>query len=325
MTPKTSKVESSSSDDSDSSDSFQQNFSKKIQRNKILIYWISYRDGLQRTLLLTQDLRIYKSVLRTFHEWCNVELLVALSGVGMSIFTSERDRREHLYAIISDTPAIWEVSVGRKWKTLTLELASWIEDKYRLHYKKCQLREYIHIDFEKMFMIKPFFAELRRTYYPAVYIHLRKSRNYMYYNIRLQSVQVDNKHSMSIILQPSPTPNMKEVSPFIELLILKTTFNDSHVYKCIKIKVGNAHLNIENYLFVKLCKLFEGTSKMYDTSLSYFDDIKSIHKSITTNTKQVSYTSHKTTSKSIYIIIVTILKQYWQTIYFCRYQKICVK
>lgn len=280
-------MESSSSEDSDSSDSLQQNFHQKIRRDKIIIYWLSYRDGLQRTLLFTQDFRIYKSVLRTFQECCKVEMIAALSGVGLSVFTSEKDKREHIYAMISDSPAIWEVSVGRKWKTLTLELASWIEDKYRLHNKKCQLREYIYIDFEKMFMIKPFFAELRRIYHASLYVHLRQSRNYQYYNVKFQSIQIDNKQSGNVVLQQSSTPNIKEVTPFIDMLIFKTTFNNSNIYKCIKIKVETFHLSIENCLFSKFCKLLEKTSKIYDTSFSYIDDIKSIHKSITSISKQV--------------------------------------
>lgn len=209
----------------------------------------------------------------------------------MSIFTSETDRREHVYAVLSDTPPTWEVSVGRKWKTLTLELASWIEDKYRLNYKKCQLRDYIHIDFEKMFMIKPFFSELRRVYHPSVYFHLRKSSNYQYFNMRIQSIQIDNKQSGNIILQPSPIPNIKEVPPFLEVLVYKSSFQDSNVFKCIKFKVGNVHINIEYYLFSKLSELFERNSKMYDPSLSYFDDIKSIHRSVTATPKQVSNTT----------------------------------
>lgn len=288
MTPISVKLESSSSDESDDSNNLPHSFKKKVRRDKIVLYWIIYRDGLQRTLLFTQDLRIYKSALRIFQEWCDIELLVALSGIGVSIFTSETDRREHVYAMLSDNPAIWEVSVGRKWKTLTLELASWIEDKYRLHYKKCQLRDYIHIDFEKMFMIKPFFAELRRIYHPSVYFHLRKSSNYQYLNVRIQSVQIDNKQSGNIVLQPSPIPNIKEVSPFMEMLVFKTSFQNWNIYKCVKLKMGDVHLNIEYYLFSKLCELVQKNSKMYDPSLSYFDDIKSIHKSITNSPKQVS-------------------------------------
>lgn len=190
--------------------------------------------------------------------------------------------------MLSDSPATWEVSVGHKWKTLTLELASWIEDKYRLHYKKCQLREYIHIDFEKMYMIKPFFAELRRVYHPAVYVHLRKSTNYQYCNVRMQFIQIDNKQSGNIVLQPSPVPNIKEISPFFEILIFKSTLNNTNVYKCIKLKVGNVHINLEYSLFLKLCEIIEKNSKIYDPSLFYFDDIKSIHRSITTTDKKVS-------------------------------------
>ncbi|KAJ8959925.1 hypothetical protein NQ314_006127, partial [Rhamnusium bicolor] len=256
VTPTTSIVVSSSSDDSDSSDSLQPNLNKRVHKDKIIIYWLCYRDGLQRTLFLTQELRIYNNILKTtFQERCHVECMVALCGVGLSIFTSESDTKEHVYACLSDTPAIWEVNVGQKWKTLTLELASWIEDKYRLHYKKCQLKEYVHIDFEKMFMLKPFFAELRRTYHPAVYLHLRKSKNYQYCNLRMQTFQVDNKQTNNIVLHPLSAPNMKELTPFAEVIVSKIASKEWNIYRYIKFRLGNMYLNIENDLFVKLCQL----------------------------------------------------------------------
>ncbi|KAJ8960584.1 hypothetical protein NQ318_013873 [Aromia moschata] len=283
VTPTSSVVESSSSDDSDSSDSLQTHLNKKVHKDKIVIYWLCYRDGLQRTLFLTQELRIYNNVLRsTFQERCHVECLVALSGVGLSIFTSENDSREHLYTSLCDTPAVWEVNVGQKWKTLTLELASWIEDKYRLHYKKCQLKEYVHIDFEKMFMLKPFFAELRRTYHPAVYLHFRKSRNYQYLNLRMQSFQVDNKQTGNIVLHPLPSQNLKELAPFAEVVVSRICSKEADIYRYVKFRLGSMYLNIENDLFVNLCRLLGKTKKFCDESTAlYVSDITSIHKSVT--------------------------------------------
>ncbi|CAH1961424.1 unnamed protein product [Acanthoscelides obtectus] len=282
VTPNTSQSQSSSGEDSDSSDSTQLNLNKKVHKDKIIIYWICYRDGVQKTLLLTQELRIYNRILKIVQEKCYLEGLVALSGVGLSIFTSENDTKEHVYFSISDTPAIWEVNVGQKWKTLTLELASWIEDKYRLHYKKCQLKEYVHIDFEKMYMLKPFFAELRRTYHPAVYFQFRKSSSQQYYNLKLQTVQIDNKQTGNIALHPLPLPNLKEVEPFVELALSKIECKDATIYKYIKLKVSNMYLCIENDLIVKLSELV-GRSKLYceDSTSCYVNDISSIHKSIT--------------------------------------------
>lgn len=112
--------------------------------------------------------------------------------------------------------------------------------------------------------------------------------NYQYCNVRMQFIQVDNKQSGNIVLQPSPIPNIKEISPFFEVLIFKSTFNNANVYKCIKLKVGNVHINLEYSLFLTLCELIEKNSKICDPSLFYFDDIKSIHQSITTTDKKVS-------------------------------------
>lgn len=200
----------------------------------------------------------------------------------MSIFTNENLKREHMYFSILDIPAIWEVNIGHKWKILTLELASWIEDKYRLHYKKCQLKDYIHTDFEKMFMLKPFFAELRRTYTPGIYIQYRKSKNYDYFNFKLQCLQVDNKHSnsqSSVILYPLPSDNVRAQNSFMEMNIFKNSFKGCNIYKLIRINVSDFHLNLEDRLFVHFHNLFHENGKFSKdtTSNLYRKDLASIH------------------------------------------------
>ncbi|XP_057653630.1 intermembrane lipid transfer protein VPS13A-like [Diorhabda carinulata] len=282
VTPTSSLVESSSSDDSDSSDNTQHNLNKKVHKDKITIYWLCYREGVQRVLLLTQELRIYNSVMQIFLERCHLEGLIALSGVGLSIFTSEDDVKERIYAALTDTPAIWEVNVGQKWKTLTLELASWVEDKYRLHYKKCQLKNYVHIDFEKMYMLKPFFAELRRSYSPAIYFHFRKSQHYQYYNFKVQSFQIDNQQTNNIVLQPLPSQNLKDDSPFADISTSVLISKGTNVYRYIKFNVGSFFLSIENDLLLELSNLLKKAKKFVaDDSRTYVNEIKTIHKSIT--------------------------------------------
>lgn len=233
----------SSSEDSDTLDSIKTTLNKKVRRDKIIIYWLSYRDGLQRVLLFTQEQRITNYVIKTkSHEYCEVEAFLSLSGLGLSIFTNADSRKEHLHAGICDTPAVWEVNIGHKWKVLTLELASWLEDKYRLHYKKCQLKDYVHIDFEKMFMLKPFFAELKRTYTPGVYLQYRKSNSYQYLDFKVQSVQIDNKQSGigdDVVLQSIPSENIRTQSPFFELSVFRNMSGGYSVYKFIKMTIGD--------------------------------------------------------------------------------------
>lgn len=53
--------------------------------------------------------------------------------------------RELSYFSLSDSAAQWEVTVAHRWKTVALELASWLEDKYNHGYMKAQIKDYIHV------------------------------------------------------------------------------------------------------------------------------------------------------------------------------------
>ncbi|XP_044757951.1 vacuolar protein sorting-associated protein 13A-like [Coccinella septempunctata] len=269
----------SSSEDSDSSDSVRTTLNKKVRKDKVVIYWLCYRNGYQRTLLFTQEFRIYNHVLKTvFEEKCNMELLLSMSSFGLSVFTSEYSKKEKVYLALSDMPAVWEVNVGHKWKTLTLELASWIEDKYKLQYKKCQLKDYIHIDFEKMFMLKPFFAELRRTYNPAVYFHLRRGNREQYYNLKVHALQIDNKDSNTIVLQPLPSLALKSYDPFLDVAISKTVTLNCSIYRYVKVTLGDFHLNVESDLLTDLNRLIGfGRKFAEDDEHTYASDMASIH------------------------------------------------
>lgn len=54
---------------------------------------------------------------------------------------------ELAYVSANDSAAVWEVNVAHKWKMLTLELATWIEDRWRLDCKKAQMKEYVHVSY----------------------------------------------------------------------------------------------------------------------------------------------------------------------------------
>lgn len=254
-----------------------------------MIYWLSFREGLQRIFLFTQEQRTANYIIKTkFHENCDVEALVSLSGIGLSIFTNPQLKREYLYAGISDVPAVWEVNIGHKWKVLTLELASWIEDKYKLHYKKCQLKDYVHIDFDKMFMLKPFFAELRRSYTSGVYLQYRKSASYQFVDFKVQAVQIDDKYcNGGIVMNPIPSENIRSQTPFFEMEVFRNSFKHCNIYKFIKINVADFYLNIDDGLLLHLQNLYSdcGRTSATESVNLYMKDMASIHTSVCSQIK----------------------------------------
>ncbi|XP_049872672.1 intermembrane lipid transfer protein VPS13A-like isoform X2 [Pectinophora gossypiella] len=265
LTPKSPEPCSSSSDDSDSSelpDNHSKN--KKMRKDKVIVYWISYMDGYQRVFALAQDERIaYQYRMRINAERSNYEVYLSLAEVSLSVCVqTQTGVRELAYVSVTDSLPRWEVNVSHKWKLLSPDLTAWIEDKYQKEEKKCNLKEYIHIDLEKMQMTKPFFSELRRTYNPGVWMQLRKSNTYTYCHLKLQRLQIDNQLSEAVfpsVLYPAPLPTNvradRELKPCIEVVALKQyrpSLNQD-VYKYLKVLIQEFCVNLDrgfvNYVF----------------------------------------------------------------------------
>lgn len=264
LTPKSPEPCDSSSDDSDSSDLPEAHAkSKKMRKDKVIVYWISYMDGYQRVFALAQDERIaYQYRMRINSERSNYEIYMSLSGVSLSVCVQTNETvKELAYASVTDSLPRWEVNVNHKWKQLTQDLNSWIEDKYQTEQKKCELKEYIHIDLEKMQMTKPFFSELRRTYNPGIWVQLRKSDTHVYCHLKVQRLQIDNQLPEAVfpsVLYPAPLPadmRNSEQKPCIEIVTLKQyrpSLNQD-VYKYLKVLVQEFSINLDrgfvNYVF----------------------------------------------------------------------------
>ncbi|XP_028156941.1 vacuolar protein sorting-associated protein 13A-like [Ostrinia furnacalis] len=257
LTPKSPEPCSSSSDDSDSSDLPENHTkTKKMRKDKVIVYWISYMEGYQRVFALAQDERIaYQYRMRINSERSNYEVYLSLSGVSLSVCVQNNNAvKELAYVSITDSLPKWEVNVSRKWKQLSPDLTAWIEEKYQTEQKKCQLKEYIDIDLEKMQMTKPFFSELRRTYNPGVWLQFRKSDTYSYFHMKVQRLQIDNQLNEAVfpsVLYPAPLPpearSNRGLKPCMEIVALKQhrpTLNQD-VYKYLKILVREYCVNLD--------------------------------------------------------------------------------
>lgn len=264
LTPKSPEPCSSSSDDSDSFE-LPENLvkTKKMRKDKVIVYWVSFMNGYQRVYALAQDERIaqqYRMMIDS--ERSNYELYLSLSSVSLSVCVETGvGVKELAYISVTDSLPRWEVNVSNKWKQLAPDLTAWIEDKYQTEQKKCNLKDFIHIDLEKMQMTKPFFSELRRTYNPAVWLQLRKSDTYSYCHLKLQRFQIDNQLYEAVypcVLYPASLPThlkTKYVKPCIEVVALKQYLPNLNqdIYKYVKVLVQEFCVNLDrgfvNYIF----------------------------------------------------------------------------
>jgi vacuolar protein sorting-associated protein 13A/C len=160
--------------------------------NELFVYWVSFLDSGQRVLLLTTDA---DTALRTKNmidpENGSFELLVAVTGVGLSLATDPAQPTQELaYVSAQESAPSWEVLVSRGWCPMPFELATWCEENYLKNEKTAKLKTLMHVDFEKMQLIKPFFAEIRRIQNPAIWLQYRRSPRQVYLHCKLHHLQV---------------------------------------------------------------------------------------------------------------------------------------
>ncbi|RZF33558.1 hypothetical protein LSTR_LSTR008204 [Laodelphax striatellus] len=282
---------SSSSDESDS-DELQKPQMKKTRKDKVVVYWVSYLEGHQRVLLFTQDERLASQArCRIDAEKSNIEIFFALRGFGVSLTQDTKHRqKELLYASLTDSAAVWEVNVAHKWKLLTLELASWVEDRWRQDLKRAQMKDFVHVDFEKMHMTKPFFGELRRRYSPALWVQYRKSDNYNFLDVKIHRFQIDNQMSDAIfqtVIHPTPVPQhiIRKVGmkPCLQLMVLKRqpSLQSHGIYKFVKMVVQEFSVQLDRGFVLSLYNSLLPWSNEEKPSVRMRTDISMLHQSCT--------------------------------------------
>lgn len=61
-------------------------------------------------------------------EQAKTAVFLSLGGISMSLINGRCE--EVAYVTLSSSAALWEVEMRNKWKTLNMELASWLEEQW---------------------------------------------------------------------------------------------------------------------------------------------------------------------------------------------------
>ncbi|XP_055887721.1 intermembrane lipid transfer protein VPS13A-like isoform X3 [Biomphalaria glabrata] len=237
--------------------------------DKLLIFWVSYLDGLQRVLLFTQDERVSKAVRKGFvqsvdfprrqnrlqvNEGENADLAIFASLEGISISVINSLYQEVALLSVTSCPAVWEVEVKEKWRSLNVELATWLEDQWRGEVVEASLHDQIEADLKQMQMTKPFMGALRRTFRPGLWCQYHSSKHHMSVNITLQTLQIDNQLPDAYFptaLAPTPIPayilRHMGPKPFIEVGLMRRIVPEENIdtIRYAKILVQEFNLKLD--------------------------------------------------------------------------------
>ncbi|XP_025099873.1 vacuolar protein sorting-associated protein 13A-like isoform X2 [Pomacea canaliculata] len=253
----------------------------RTRSDKMVIYWVSFLDGLQRVLLLTQDERIASAVRRVNEgESTSFAVFLSLDGILVSVINSAY-KEVALFGICS-TPSIWEVEVNGRWKVLDMALAAWLEDQWQNQKLKASLQEQIEADLIKMQMSKPFMGALRRTFHPGVWVQYSASKHHTVVHGTVQRLQIDNQLTDAYfpsVLYPAPLPSYvvrkRGLKPFIEFALMRRTVPDSNVdtVRYLKVLVQEFSLRLDKGFILSLADIFANLQKNDPESWQLHSDL----------------------------------------------------
>lgn len=76
-------------------------------------------------------------------EYVNLAVFTSLEGISVSVINSLY--QEVALLSVASSPAVWEVEVKEKWRSLSLELATWLEDQWRGEVAEASLHDQIEV------------------------------------------------------------------------------------------------------------------------------------------------------------------------------------
>lgn len=246
----------------------------------VVLYWITFLDGLQRVLLFTSDPNIQQDTQMA----CNLEVFeqeiqVSIHGAGLSL-VDNISRTEVLYLGITSSGVIWESrkSGNKRFKQVSTRDNCAIEEAYMRYQQELHIgsgsqissRITIHpnleVDFVTNVMYRPHNRQLRRTYNQGLWLQLKSSPHQRMYHAKINRLQIDNQMFdcvFPVVLAPVPPPRSVNVEsvpkPFVEVSIVERVNEHSPVkqYQYFKALIQEFHVKVDIGFINAIIKLFE--------------------------------------------------------------------
>ncbi|EEC00485.1 vacuolar protein-sorting protein, putative, partial [Ixodes scapularis] len=248
---------------------------KKTRKDIVVVYWISFLDHHQRVLLFTQDERIWKHARKAVDgEKAQLECFVSLHGVTMSLMNGALV--EVALLSFSSSPALWEVKVNDAWKPLTLELASWLEYRWRSRHKSAELKDYVqaraHLsDIFSSFVENPEAHQptkmtRRRSYRPALWLQYRQSEHQALVLAKVHRLQLDNQLPDAVFptaiyrFMPQERKLASSPRPLLEvaLLVHHSERLNLNTVKYLKVLLQEVYIKLDKGFLLSVYDIFSG-------------------------------------------------------------------
>ncbi|KAH8237095.1 hypothetical protein KR038_004232 [Drosophila bunnanda] len=257
--------------------------------------WVSFLDGLQRVLLFTDNETIaHRTESSAALQSITQSIDLRIHGIGLSVINNESGL-DILYVGITSSGIIWESKKTNKkrFKEMTISENSLIEAEYQrylTHKKVNNVQTYtldnkFPIDFERMVLKKTVERNIRRNFYPAIWVSRKSSPFQNQLHMKINRIQVDNQIMdpiFAIVLAPIPPPksvaNTTALKPFIECSMVQRIMPNSSVrqFKYAKLLIQEFLFKVDLNFLMAISDLFSKEVSDEVAAKQFIQDVDSI-------------------------------------------------
>ncbi|XP_061789259.1 intermembrane lipid transfer protein VPS13A isoform X1 [Nerophis lumbriciformis] len=255
-------------------------------REEGILYVISFYEGLQRVVLFTEELRLYKLLYESEKaQLADQEVILSLFSVGLSL-VNHSSNQEIAFIGITSSDEVWEFKPKKKnrWKALATNEAEILEMRYK-DYVESEPVDKAIIDLENNFqvllstnanemrLLQPCSAPLRRHFVPGVKVEYSTSLRQSTYRVQIHRLQIQNQLPGAIfpyVFYPVKLPKSiavdAEPKPLTDISIVTRAAGHSNIsrIKYFKVLIQEMDLKLDlGFLFAILDMFsFEDASAM---------------------------------------------------------------
>ncbi|KAH8253644.1 hypothetical protein KR032_006328 [Drosophila birchii] len=266
-----------------------------VTENGYKALWVSFLDGLQRVLLFTENEAIAKRTESTAAlQSITQSIDLRIHGIGFSIINNESGL-DILYVGITSSGIIWESkkTTKKRFRETTINETAVLEAEYQrylMHKKVDNVQTYtldnkFPIDFEHMILKKTVDRNIRRSFYPAIWVSRKSSPFQNQLHMKINRIQIDNQIMdpiFAVVLAPIPPPksvaNTVALKPFIECSMVQRIMPNSTVrqFKYAKILIQEFLFKVDLNFLTAISELFSKDASDALAAKQFTQDVASI-------------------------------------------------
>ncbi|XP_058466266.1 intermembrane lipid transfer protein Vps13 isoform X2 [Malaya genurostris] len=240
------------------------------------IFWVSFLNGTQRVLLVTDNANIAYGVHSASRlDQVTQEIKLEIHGVGLSLVNNMK-QCDLMYIGIASSGVIWEeCKRSGRFKQMKIQETYYMENLYQQFLRDEEIgvsssKKYflegekrLEVNFVHMIIRKSTDREIKRTFYPGLWFEIKSSSHQMQFHAKINRIQIDNQLSdciFPVVLAPVPPPKSvaatTEFKPFIEMSMVQRIIPHSNVkqFKYLRVLMQEFHVKVD-LLFIN--EIFE--------------------------------------------------------------------